>query len=167
MHEIIIEPLAKHHDRADFSCGDDALDKYFRTQASQDIRRNTTRVFVAVVEGKVVGYYTLSAASILRDGLPESQKKKLPRYPLPAVLLGRLAIDTRYQGAGLGTSLLVDAARRVFRTSEEIGIFALLVDAKNERAASFYKKLRFFELLDTPSRLCLLMETIASIFHDE
>lgn len=139
MSPLVIEPLDWRHDRAAFSCGEPALDGYPQRQASQDIRRRVAQVFVAVGDGgeKIAGYYSLSAASFQKDELPLALAKRLPHYPVPAAVLGRLAIDREQQGRGLGETLLLDAIRRVVRASTTIAVYAIIVDAKNDRAQAF------------------------------
>ena len=169
-----IEVLAESHDRAAFSCGVDALDRYLKTQAGQDVRRRIANCFVAVSAGsaQVAGFYTLAAASIPLTALTPDQVRKLPKYPvLPAALLGRLAVDTRHAGeslernpekwkpvfrqiarqsknpephsdlnkmnAALGAALLFDALQRAANAAP--AVFALLVDAKDDGAARFYR----------------------------
>src|SRR5277367_4111203 len=109
---LVVEPLGAAHDRAGFSCGNGVLDRYLREQASQDLRRGCATPFVLVPgvgASAVLGYYTLSSYGIDVGQLPPDVARKLPRYPLiPATLLGRLAIDQRHQGAGIGEFLLMD-----------------------------------------------------------
>jgi GNAT superfamily N-acetyltransferase len=157
---FVIAPLAGAHDRQTFSCGASALDRYLQTQATQDIRRHVANCFVAspVQDTTVAGYYTLSAASIPMTDLPEAQTRKLPRYPvLPAALIGRLAVDRRYQGKQLGAALLFDAIARAIRA--EAAVFALLVDAKDEAAARFYRHHGFEAFSGRRARLFLLVAT--------
>jgi GNAT superfamily N-acetyltransferase len=156
---FITEPLDRHHDRDAFVCGSDALDRYLKERASQDIRRRVAGCFVAVGDdGTIVGYYTLAATSVRLDALPSELAKRLPRYPaVPAVLMGRLAIALGHQGKGLGSALIVDAATRVDRLG--IGAFTLVVDAKDERAKVFYEANGFVSLPDEERRLCLPIET--------
>jgi GNAT superfamily N-acetyltransferase len=146
-----IEPLAGH-DRAGFASGSDALDRYFREQVTQDIRRRLARCFVAVEkDAEIAGYYTICATSVAPETLPPSRMKKLPRYSsIPAVLLGRLAISSKHQGKGLGAALVVDACERAARS--ELAAYAMLVDAIDESAARFYEHLGF-ERLSDPHRL--------------
>src|SRR5919205_3115958 len=129
-----IEPLGREHDRAAFSCGVEALDRYLKHQASQDMRRNVAMVFVLrsdATPAAIAGYYTLSASVLLPDSLPAEVAKRYPRYDeLPAVLLGRLAVDLRYRGQGLGELLLLSALRRSLGLRTEMGIVAVRVDAK-------------------------------------
>jgi GNAT superfamily N-acetyltransferase len=151
-----IEPLGSRHDRSRFSSGSAPLDHYFREQASQDVKRRISSCFVAVgVETREVGgYYTLSAASIALAALASEVIKRLPRYPVvPAVLLGRLAVARNCQGKGLGGIVLVDALLRTARA--ELGVFAILVDAKDEAAGRFYQHYGFTALPGAERRLCL------------
>ena len=155
-----IEPLSADHDRSRFLSGSDALDRYFREQASQDIKRRIATCFVAinVSDQDVVGYYTLTATSIALNALPPQIAKKLPRYPVvPAVLLGRLAVSRDYQGQGIGGILLADALKRSARA--ELGVFAMVVDAKDEAAQHFYEHYGFTLLPGETRRLCLPITT--------
>jgi ribosomal protein S18 acetylase RimI-like enzyme len=148
------------HDRAGFSCGVAALDTYFKTQVGQDVRRRVTSCFVAVdtAIAVVAGFYTIAAASILVSELPESVKKKLPRYPsVPAIRVGRLAVDLRFRGRGLGGALLADAAARAINA--EVAAFAMIVDAKDEAAAAFYERHGFRRLTSLPRCLFLALAT--------
>lgn len=163
------EPLGRHHDRAAFSCGAPELDHYLQRQASQDMRRNVAAVFVLqdLEEGRLAGYYTLSATAIGLTELPDELARRLPRYPdLPAVLLGRLALDTRYQGQGLGEMLLMDALARTLTHSQQIAALAVIVDAKDEAAERFYRRYGFEQLVDQPRRLFLPMQTIATVLAE-
>lgn len=161
------DPLGKHHDRSCFSCGSAPLDCYLQHQATQDIKRNIAQVFVRCDSTgvDVIGYYSLSMTSIELADVPGDLRRWLPRYPaVPAALLGRLAIHRDHQGAGLGKMLLFDAMRRVYEASRGIGAFGLVVDAKDQAAADFYKRHDFRALTDDESRLILPMATIAQYF---
>ena len=162
---LLVEPLAKHHDRAAFSCGEAALDDYLRQRAAQDARRRVARIFVAVGDTpeKIAGFYSLSAASFEKDGLPTGLARRLPHYPVPAAVLGRLAIDRAYRGHGLGEFLLLDAIHRVERASAAIAVYAIVVDAKNERARAFYERYGFRALAGVPRRLFLPLETFRKL----
>ena len=156
-------PLDARHDRSSFSCGSEPLDNYLIRQASQDIKRNITTCFVAV-DGteRIAGYYTLSSASIALTDLPDSIVKKLPRYPVvPAVRLGRLAVDVNFRGQGLGGALLADAFSRVIDSG--IGVYAMIVDAKDKTAADFYRHHGFIPFADSPRTLFLPMETVKKL----
>ena len=162
-----IEPLGKKHDRVVFSCGDEALDTYLKKRASQEAKKKIATTFVMVDSqtSAVIGYYTLSATSILIADLPDETTKKLPKYPhVPATLLGRLAIDGRYQGRGYGELLIIDALRRALQATTEVASYAVVVDAINERARSFYKHYEFCAFPDRKLRLFLPMKTIADLF---
>ena len=151
-----IEPLSADHDRSQFDSGSEALDRYFQTQASQDTKRRIATCFVAVADSspKVAGYYTLTATSIALSALAPAIVKKLPRYPVvPAVLLGRLAVNRSYQGRGLGGVLLTEALKRTSRA--EFGVFAMVVDAKDEATQRFYEHHGFTLLPGAARRLCL------------
>ncbi len=160
---IRIQPLGIDHDRGTFSCGVPALDRYLREQAGQDARRRVTAPFVAIADGtKIVGFYTLSATSIELTDVPAALAKKLPRYPrLPATLLGRLATDLSARGIGLGRVLLVDAITRAVRS--EIASFAMVLDAKDESAASFYAREGFMRLPGAPIRFVRRMDELATL----
>ena len=135
-----IEVLTAAHDRGGFVCGVAALDRYFREQVTQDVRRRATACYVAVEETnlRIAGYYTLAAGSVLLADLPPELAKRLPRYPsVPVARLGRLAVDQGYRGRKLGGALLWDAITRAVRS--EIAVFALVVDAKDESAEAFYR----------------------------
>lgn len=154
------ETLGDAHDRAAFRCGDNALDGYFQTQVTQDIRRRITNCFVVVetVTGRVAAYYTLSAASIPFVDLPPNEAKRLPRYPtLPAVRIGRLAVDHRCQRRGLGELMLMNAVHRTLQ--DAAAAFALLVDAKNDQAAAFYRRYGFRPIAGQPRTLFLPLAT--------
>lgn len=161
-----IEPLdTGRHERGGFHSGVEALDRYIHSQAGQDARRRVAAPFVLVLPPSpaVVGYYTLSNASVHAAELPANVTKRLPRYPvMPATLLGRLAVDERHRGAGWGTLLLLNALRRSFRS--EVASMAVVVDAKDEAAVAFYRRHEFLPLPDQPHRLFLPMANIARLF---
>lgn len=158
-----LERLAKH-DRSAFASGSDPLDRYLKSQASQDVRRHVTACFVAVEQstGQVAGYYTLSAADVRLTDVPETVASRLPRYPsVPVALVGRLAVDRTFRGLRLGSSLLYDAALRSARS--EIAVFAILVDAKDESAAAFYRHHGFRPLTSAGDRLLLPISQIDAL----
>ena len=155
-----LAPLDAACDRSMFSCGTEPLDRYLREQATQDIRRRVAACFVALADGnRIAGYYTLASASLLLADLAASTCKKLPRYPtVPAVRMGRLAVDQAFKGQGLGGALLADALDRAARS--EIAAYALMVDAKDEAAAAFYRHHGFIALPDSPRTQFLPLATI-------
>ncbi len=135
-----IEPLASRHDRTEFNCGVDALDRYLRHQAGKDVRRRATACFVAreIATRRIAGYYTLAAGGVLLAEMPATLAKRLARYPfVPVARLGCLAVALAYHGHKLGGALLWDAVDRAARS--EVAVYALVVDAKDDEAESFYR----------------------------
>ena len=159
-----IEPLGNHHDRAAFSCGKRTFDAYIHRQAAQDIRRGVAKVFVAALDDPAsnAGFYSLSPTALQARSLPSKLARKLPRHPLPAALIGRLAVDQRHQGRGLGKYLLMDALARTVAASASIGIYAVVVDALDENVREFYEIYGFKRFPDAPNRLFIPLETIDS-----
>ena len=159
-----IVPLDRDlHDRAAFACGKEVLNRYLREQAGQDSKRRVAAVFVATRPGEppVLGYYTLSQASVLLDTLPVGQRKRLPRYPsVPVTLMGRLAVHTSAQRSGLGGLLLGDACRRAAAVADEVASAGILVDAIDDDAVRFYEYFGFLPFPESPHRLFLPMNTI-------
>ena len=164
--QVPIIPLTKAHKRDNFSCGLEPLDRYLKTQASQDVKRSIAAPFVCTAnDDSVIGYYTLSSFSVELSTLPASQIKKLPKYPIvPATLLGRLAVHQNYHGQGLGEHLLMDALARSHKISAEIASYAVIVDAKNDVAITFYQTYGFISFPEYPNRLFLTMKQVAKLF---
>ncbi|MDJ1160280.1 GNAT family N-acetyltransferase [Chelatococcus sp. SYSU_G07232] len=162
--KLRVEPLTSSHDRSEFESGVEPLDRYFRTQAGQDARKNMAAPFVLVLpDGTIAGYYTLSSTSVQLAELPAQTVRNLPRYPLvPATLLGRLAVDRRHRGKGYGRFLLGDALHRAARS--EIASFAMIVDAKDESARRFYERESFLPFPDQPMKLFRPMADIRRLF---
>ena len=162
---LTVEPLGQHHDRASFSCGEPSLDRYIRRQASQDARRRVARVFVAHAHPpeRIAGYYTLTAAGFEKDGLPAEAAGRLPHYPVPAAVIGRLAVDLRSRGSGLGEVLLLDAIHRIVRAGDTIGVYAVVADALHERAGAFYERYGFAPFPSRPLRLYLPLRTFEQL----
>jgi ribosomal protein S18 acetylase RimI-like enzyme len=159
-------PLNAHHKREDFSCGKEQLDNYFKKQVSQDIKRKLSACFVlAAAENLVKGFYTLSNDGIPLSNVPDEIRKKMPSSytQLPTTLLGRLAVDVRFRGQGLGELLLINALQRCYYLSEQIGSMAVIVDPLDAEAAAFYKYYGFTAL--ESGRMFLPMKTVASLFH--
>ncbi len=155
-----VERLDLSDDRSGFDCGVAALNRYFHTQVGQDIKRRMTACFVAADSaGRIAGYYTLASASVLLSDLPDALSRKLPRYPsVPAVRMGRLAVDLACRGQGLGAALLADALRKA--ASAEIAAHAFVVDAKDGAAADFYAHHGFLPLPGQPLFLFLPLATV-------
>jgi len=164
----LTEVLDAKHDKKNFSCGKDLLDNYFWKQARQDVKRKLSACFVLVDNetNRISGYYTLSSNSISHELIPETFKKKLPKTYLniPTILLGRLAIDKRYQGKGIGKILLIDSLKRCFDTSDSLGVFAVIVDPLDKEAESFYDKYGFIKLPDS-NKMFITMKTIKELFE--
>lgn len=163
---ITVEPLGRRHDRTAFHCGAEALDLYLKQQARQDADKRVAAPFVAVrlPDTVVLGYYTLSASVLTLTDLPDEMARKLPRYPqLPVTLLGRLAVDQSTKGQGLGEHLLLDALHRSLAHADQIAAMAVVVDAKDESAAAFYRHYGFIPLQTQPSRLFVPMRSIAQL----
>lgn len=158
-----VVPLCAEHARDRFNCGSEPLNRYFQQQVTQDVRRRVAACFVALAsEQAVVGYYTLASASVLLTDLPASVRKKLPRYPtVPAVRMGRLAVDVALHGQGLGAALLADALARAGRA--DIACYALIVDAKDTAAAAFYRHHGLLVLPDTPLTLFIPLATVRGL----
>lgn len=160
--EFEIQLLRKRHDRNAFECGEPSLDLYLKQYARQSAEKGLGRTFVATIPGKseVLGYYTLASGNMSFEIVPE----RLPRYPIPVVHLGRLAVDLNMQGQRLGGILLVDALNRVASVADDLGIYAVELYAMTEKAKSFYLKFGFLELKDDDKHLYLPMETVRRAF---
>lgn len=160
---LALVPVTKALTKAPFSCGYAELDSYFRLYAFKNDRLSIGKTFVALTDAReVAGYVTVSAAQIEVDSLPEDIKAKLPRYPVPAFRIGKLAVDLRFQGAGVGRWLLTEALKRAIEVSREIGLFAVLVDAIDEKAKGFYLKYGFIPFEGHPLTLVLPLATVTS-----
>lgn len=157
-----IEPVGKH-DRTAFSCGVAALDNWFHLRAGQDEKRNVARVFVAIDdEHGIVGFYSLSSFTLVIADLPPERAKHLPRYDaIPAALIGRLARDEKVRGEGVGDILLADAVLRVIGASRSLAVFAIVVEATDEKAAAFYRDFGFTPFPSRPLRLFMPMTEAA------
>jgi len=157
-------PIAKRHDRATFDCGDADLNIYLQKFARQNHDSGGAKCFVAApsdAPARILGFYTLSPASLDYARTPALAKKGLARYDVPVFRLGRLAVDDTVQGRGLGGALLLSAARRCIRVADDVGGVALLIDAKNERAARWYQSYGALALEDAPLSLVLPLATAA------
>lgn len=160
---LVIAPLNPTHDRMGFHCGVEALDRYLKKQAKQHIKRRISRVFVATKADNpkaAIGYYTLSTISIELNQLPEKLARKLPKHPVPAAQIGRLAVSEAAQGQGVGKMLLADAIKRTLAVSDQIAIYAMVVDAINENAKKFYEQFGYTRLSEDSPRLFLSLKPI-------
>lgn len=165
MADWTFEPFAPHHDRSAFACGKPLLDDFLRARVGQYEKRRLGKTFVAVQPGdkRVIGYYTLSAGAVAFEHLPAAAARKLPKHPVPVVLMARLAVDASVQGKGLGEGLLLDALQRALDLSTGLGVHAVEVDALDESAAAFYRKYGFTPLLDDPLHLYLPLTTVEHV----
>ncbi|OCQ52033.1 hypothetical protein Ppb6_02827 [Photorhabdus australis subsp. thailandensis] len=156
------EAIGKYHDRTSFNCGDKALNQFLHRHARQSHEKGGAKTFLAVSENnkKILGYYSLSPASIAYERAPEVIKRGLARHEVPVFRLGRLAVDSSVQGKGLGGQLLLAAGRRCLLVAAHAGGVALLIDAKNERVAQWYTSYGAIPLLDAPLSLLLPFKTI-------
>ena len=157
-----LAPLDAAQDRAAFNSDSEPLNRYLREQASQDMRRRTSVCYVAIesTTGAIAGYYTLAAGSVPLTDVTEQMAKKLPRYPLvPVARLGRLAVSVNFQKRQLGAALLWDTGQRAMQAG--MGVFALVVDAKDDVAAAFYQHHGFTALSSNPLTLVLPIATLA------
>ena len=157
-----IEQLEKSHQRAEFRSGRVPLDDFLRLLASQYVKRNLGRTYVAVRQDdkRVYGYYTLASGSVSVQELPDGAPRNLPRHPIPMILLARLAVDESVQGQGLGFALLVDALKRCLEMAAVLGVHAVEVDAIDQQAEMFYQKHGFISLRDNPLHLYLPITAI-------
>jgi ribosomal protein S18 acetylase RimI-like enzyme len=163
MARFTIMPLTAEHDRKGFSCRVEALDNYFHKQVSQDIRRRVAACYVPVdIEtNRIAGFYTLSAGSVPLVDMPEQLAKRLPRYQaVPVARLGRLAVHTDYRQQRLGGALLWDSMMRSVRS--ELAVFALIVDAKDEQAISFYRHYGFLAFGSLPNQMIYPLTNMVS-----
>ncbi len=139
----VIAKLAVEHDVTAFDCGNDELNRFIRLYGLAGQRANISQTYLAVREQKIVGFHTLVVGDIVYDDAPERLAKGLPRFPIPVLLLARLAVDRSWQGRGLGAALLVDAIRRTLHVADIAGVRAMLVPAKDETARDFYTHFGF------------------------
>ena len=159
------EPIHKRHDRDAFDCGDEALNEFLRRHARKSHERGGAKTFLAVDDDDnktILGFYSLSPASVEYARTPEVVRRGLARHEVPGFRLARLAVDRRLQGQGLGGQLLLAAGRRCLRASAEVGGVVLVIDAKNERVAGWYASYGAVALLDAPLSLLLPLATIAT-----
>jgi len=159
--------LTRHHDRTDFDCGEDALNIFLQKLARQQAARDFSRTYVAVddEQPRIRGFYAMSAGAIQFENWPEGLK--LPRYPIPVARIGRLAVDSRDQGSGVGRALLRHALQTSMLLADQIGLHAVVVDAKHQRAAAFYSRFGFQALQADGMTLFLLMPLIRRALTDE
>ena len=158
------EAIGRQHDRSAFDCGDPALNLFLQRHARQSHERGGAKTFLAIehVSGEIVGFYSLSPASVEYARTPETLRRGLARYEVPAFRLGRLAVHRSIQGQGLGGQLLMAAGRRCLRVAAKVGGVALLIDAKNAKVASWYAGFGAVPPFDEPLSLVLPLRTISA-----
>jgi GNAT superfamily N-acetyltransferase len=158
------EAIGRRHDRSAFDCGDPALNLFLQRHARQSHERGGAKTFLAIddVGGGILGFYSLSPASVEYARTPEILRRGLARHEVPVYRLGRLAVHRSMQGQGLGGQLLMAAGRRCLRVAAEVGGVALLIDAKNAEVASWYAGFGAVPLVDEPLALVLPLRTIAA-----
>jgi GNAT superfamily N-acetyltransferase len=176
--EAQLHPLHGNHDRATFDCGVGPLNDWLRSSASQQAKNNTARTFVAtpmnvpawhgagyneVTENTILGYIALSSGQVEEAQLPRAARKKLPRS-VPMARLGRLAVDTRFQGQGLGEVLLMEAVKQALIAAEAIGVAGIFVDAK-EDARAFYEKYGFVACEDAPDKMWMPLQGLQKLMQ--
>jgi len=159
----LIERLSPHHVREGFDCGQGLLNDFLFRQAGQLQRRGFGKTYVALADDgtTVTGFVSVSAGQVATAQLPEGLK--LPRYPAPMLRVGRLAVDVRHQGVGIGQDLLAFALQLALEFSQQVGLYAVLVEAKDNKAKAFYTRLGFIETVDDPLCLFLPIGTLAKI----
>lgn len=165
---LTFRPLDNSVKRDRFDCGIPELNDYLQKYARQNQTKGIAKTIVALTENSetpIAGYYAISMAELQNESLPESDRKKLPRYPIPAVRLAKLAVDQALQGQGIGKELLIHALHRAVKLSQEIGVFAVVVDATNEPAKAFYLKYGFTALPEQPLTLFLPIATVEKMFR--
>jgi predicted GNAT family N-acyltransferase len=157
--EYRIEIFSTKYNREKFNCNSARLNTYLQEQVTSNIRQNITICYLALIKQEIIGYYTLSSSSLLLNNLSDDLKNKLPRYPtIPAVLMGRLAVDTNYQGKKVGASLLADALAKCINSG--IGAYALIVDVLDDKAKNFYLNYGFVECIDNPQILYFILSNV-------
>jgi len=162
-----IKALSPAHDRSAFSCGHAGLDTHLRRFAGQHARKGFGRTFVATRprETRVFAYYTLSSSSVAFADAPSDLARKLPQYPIPVALLGKLAVDQSARGERLGEHILMDALHRVLAVATEMAIYAVEVHAIDDNARRFYERYGFTPFEDHPHHLFLPLATIEKLWR--
>jgi len=163
------EPISRAHDRKSFDCDDADLNEFLQKHARQNHENGSSKTFCAIDDAnpaRVLGFYSLTPASIPYDDLPDPLKKGQPRHDAGGFLLARLATAKELQGQGLGGQLLLAAGKRCLRVAEEGGGVMMVIDAKNDRAAKWYESYGALRLQDSPMTLVLPLKTIRAILEE-
>jgi len=161
--EIAVTKLAIAHDPTDFDCGQEELNRFIRHYALAGQRASISQTYVALQGESIIGYHTLVVGDVVYEGAPERLAKGLPRYPIPVLILARLAVDSRWQGKGLGAALVADALRRALHVADIAGVRAVVVHAKDNTARDFYTHLGFEPFPGEPLVLCRLMKDLRAM----
>jgi GNAT superfamily N-acetyltransferase len=159
------EPINKKHDRDTFDCGEDALNEFLRRYARKSHDMGGAKTFLAIDDSDnktILGFYSLSPASIAYARTPEIVKRGLARHDVPGFRLARLAVDRKLHGQGIGGQLLLAAGRRCLMAAAEVGGVVLVIDAKDEKVASWYASYGAVQVLDAPLSLVLPLSTIGA-----
>ena len=164
--DLRLERLDVRHDVDRFSSGRSELDDWLKRHSLAAQQMDSARTFVALRSGSIIGYFSLTMGSVLRDEAPKRLVRGMPSYPVPLVLIARLAVDLREQGKGLGTRLLADALRMAVSAGEAAAARLVVVDAIDERAANFYRRHGFIVELDHPLRLWRRMKDVRASLDD-
>ncbi len=163
-----VVPLQRDHDRTRFDCGEPVLDEYLSRFARQNQESGVSRTFVAAHDtepARILGYYSLAVGAVDKANLPPEAARRFPNFPLPIARLARLAVDSSQQGKGLGEHLLLDALCRCLRVAEDVGIAAVVIDVKHDRAKAFYSRYEFAALPDHPLTLWLPLAALRKLFE--
>ena len=161
--KLEITKLALAHDPTSFDCGNEPLNRFIRLYALPGQRAGISQTYVAASGSNIAGYHTIVVGQVMHDGAPERLAKGVPRHPIPVIILARLAVDLDHQGTGLGAALVADAMRRVLQAADIAGVRAMLVQAKDERAQSFYQHLGFEPFPGQPLMLYRLLKDIRAM----
>lgn len=161
----VVEKLATHHDATSFDCGNRELNQFIHRFALSSQQSHSSQTYVACRNGGIAGYYTLAVGAVSRDEAPERIAKGLAKHPIPVMVLGRLAVDLRDQGAGLGRALLKDALLRTVNAADIAGIRAIVVHAKDEQAKQWYRQFDFDPSPTDPLHLFLVMKDLKRLLR--
>lgn len=167
LEHLLVRPYRKGDNKHTFACGNDTLNRYFKTRLSQDIKRNLAAGYVLWDESKatVAGYFTVSAVHVILQDVPGNDKLKLPYDELPFLLLGRLAVDDKYKGQGIGKHLMMAVFQLALELQDKIGLWGIAVDPINDQATTFYQRLGF-DQLKNDNRMFISLKTIATSFQE-